>query len=73
MEVTTKAMATIIPKVDMAGTTEEVTIPSNNSNPRMAGITIPGTTLTIVVGMDRIATGRHRRMLVPVGKEWVAC
>lgn len=71
MEVTTKveeAMATIITKVDMEGIMEEIAIHSNSSNLSMAGITIRGTTLTIVVvGTDRTTMGRHRR--IPVGKE----
>lgn len=68
MEVTTKveeAMATIITKVDMEDIAEKITTLSNSSS-----ITIRGTTLTmVVVGMDRAAMGRHRR--IPVGKEWV--
>lgn len=71
MEVTTKveeAMATIITKVDMEGIAEEITTLSNTSNLSMGGITIRGTTLTmVVVGMDRIAMDRHRR--IPVGRE----
>lgn len=70
MEVTTKveeAMATIITKVDMEGIMEEITTLSNLS---MGGITIRGTTPTmVVVSTDRTAMGRHRR--IPVGKEWV--
>jgi len=63
-------MATIITKADMEGIAEEITTLSNSSNPNMGGITIRGTTLTmVVVGTDRTAMGRRRR--IPVGKEWV--